>query len=174
MNLSQVKEIELNDNGDKIPTLEEALDTIENKTPIIIEIINDGKVDKFENKIINIISKYIEKYDCYNRVAVMSINPLTLEYFLNNFPYVTRILKSANFIEKTYGSFKTKKLKKLKYYKITQADFISYPYDLLPCNAISKHKPVGVIAHGITNQNQYISVAEHCDNIIFKNFKPSI
>lgn len=174
MNLEQIKTITLNDNNDRIPTLEEALDTISNQTPIIIEIINDGRVEKIENKVLNQISKYIEKYNCHSQVAIMSINPYTLEYFFNNFPYITRILKSGIFTEKTYGSFKTKKLKKLKYYKITQADFISYTYELLPCSAVKKYKPVGVIAHSVTSQQQYIKVAEHCDNIIFKNFEPSI
>ena len=153
---------------------EEALEVIAGKTPIIIEIINDGMVDKFESKVITIISKYINKYNCYQNIAISSINPYSLEFIYNKFPYITRILKSGDFKEKLYGSLKTKKLKKLKYYKITHADFISYTYDLLPSIVIEKHKPVGVIAHTITNQNTYISVAEHCDNIIFKNFKPTI
>ena len=73
-----------------------------------------------------------------------------------------------------YGSFKTKKLKKLKYYKITQADFIAYSYNLLPAVAVEKHKPVGTIAYTITTQQQYLTTAEHCDNIIFKGFEPKI
>lgn len=174
MNLNQAKDINLNDKNEKIPTLEEALKFIAGRTPIIIEIINDGMVDKFENKVICTLCKYMNEYNCYQNVAITSINPYSLEYFFNNFPYITRILKSGDFKDKMYGSLKTKKLKKLKYYKITHADFISYSYELLPCTIANKHKPVGILAHTITNQNQYISVAEHCDNIIFKNFKPTI
>lgn len=174
MTLEQVKKLKLNEHGETIPTLEEALEHIANRTTVIIEIINDGMVEKFENKVISILSKYINKFDCYNNVAVMSINPYTLEHFFLNYPYITRILKSGAFIDKMHGSLKTKKLKKLKYYKITQADFIAYSHDLLPCIAVEKHKPVGILAHGITNQQQYLAVAEHCDNIIFRNFKPSI
>lgn len=174
MSLSQIKELDLNENKEKIPTLEEALACIANRTPIIIEIINDGMVEKFESKVTTLISKYIAEHDCYNNVAIMSINPFTLEFFLNNYPYITRILKSGDFSEKLFGSIKTKKLKKLKYYKITQADFVAYSYNLLPTTAIEKHKPVGTIAYTITSQQQYISVAEHCDNIIFKGFEPKI
>lgn len=172
--LEQVKELNLNENKDKIPTLEEALEHIANNAPIVIEIINDGMVDRFENKVISIISKYISKHNCHNNVAIMSINPFTLEYFFNNYPYVTRILKSGQFEDKWYGSLKTKKLRKLKYYKVTHADFISYSADLLPSMVAEKYKPVGIIAYTITSQNQYMAVAEHCDNIIFKNFKPTI
>jgi glycerophosphoryl diester phosphodiesterase len=174
MSLEQVKEINLNDKKEKIPTLDEALEFIAGKTPVIIEIINDGTVDKIENKVICTICKYMQKYNCFQDIAISSINPYTLEFFFNNFPYITRILKSGDFKEKVYGSFKTKKLKKLKYYKITHADFIAYSHDMLSSRAIKKYKPVGVIAHTILNQNQYISVAERCDNIIFKNFKPTI
>ena len=174
MTLEQVKKLKLNEHGETIPTLEEALEHIANRTTVIIEIINDGMVDKFENKVISILSKYITTYNCYENVAIMSINPETLEHFFKNFPYITWILKSGSFKEKMYGSYKTKKLKKLKYYKITCADFISYSYDLLPCVAVEKHKPVGILAHSVTNQNQYLAVAEHCDNILFRNFKPTI
>lgn len=174
LKLSEVKELILNENGDKIPTLEESLDFIANQTPIIIEILNDGMVEKFESKVISILQKYIEKYNCCNNIAIMSINPYTLEFFFKNYPYITRILKSGSFKEKLYGSLKTSKLKKLKYYKITHADFICYSQELLPCAKVEKYKPVGIIAHSVTNQNQYISLAEHCDNIIFKNFKPTI
>jgi glycerophosphoryl diester phosphodiesterase len=174
MNIEQLKAINLNEKGDHVPTLDETLEAIAGKTPIIIEIINDGMVDKFESKVMAILTKYIDSYDCFQDVAITSINPYSLEYFYNNFPYITRILKSGNFTEKMYGSLKTKKLKKLKYFKITHADFVAYSYDLLPCNYISRYKPVGILAHTITTQNQYISIAEHCDNIIFKNFKPTI
>lgn len=174
LSLKEVKELKLNEQNDNIPTLNEALECIAGRTPIIIEIINDGMADKFEAKIISLLKEYISKYDCYESVAVMSINPHTLGYFFENFPYITRILKSGSFKDKTYGSFKTKKLKKLKYYKMTHADFISYSHDLLPCIFVTRYKPVGIIAHSVLNQNQYIAVAEHCDNILFKNFKPTI
>jgi len=174
LNLAEVKQLNLNENEEKMLTLEEALDFIADNTPIIIDILNDGMVEKFEDKVISILSKYIIDNDCYQNVAVMSLNPFTLEYFFKNYPYITRILKSGEFKEKMYGSLKTKKLKKLKYYKITNADFISYSHDLLPCISVEKYKPVGTIAHSVTNQNQYIKVAEHCDNIIFKGFKPTI
>lgn len=174
LSLSEVKGLSLNEHGDRIPTLGEALEHIAGKTPVVIEIINDGMVEKFEDKVITLIKEYIAKYDCYEQVAVMSINPYTLEYFFNHYPYITRILKSGSFKEKTYGSFKTRKLKKLKYYKITHADFIAYSADMLPNVTVEKYKPVGTIAHSVTSQAQYIAVAEHCDNIMFKNFKPTI
>ena len=174
MTLDQIKKINLNDKKEKILTLEESLEIIANKTQIIIEINNENMNLKYEEKLLSIIQKYINKYNCVNNVAIMSINPYSLEYFFENYPYITRILKSGNFSEKTYGSFKTSKLKKLKYYKITKADFIAYSQELLPSMKVENKKPVGVLAYTITNQSQYIQLAPHCDNIIFSYFKPTI
>lgn len=174
LSLSELKEMKLNDKGETAPTLDEALEHIANRTPIIIEIQNEGMIGKFEDKVLASLQKYIQKYDCYNNVAIMSINPYTLQYCYQQFPYITRILKSGNFTEKTYGSIPTRKLKKLKYYKITHADFICYSHELLPCAKVEKHKPVGIIAYNVTNNNQYLSIAPHCDNIIFSYFKPTI
>ena len=39
---------------------------------------------------------------------------------------------------------------------------------------IKKHKPVGVIAYNVKSQEEYLSVAMHCDNIIFDSFRPEI
>lgn len=174
LTLNELKEIKLNDDGETAPTLDEALDFIAGQTPIIIEINNEGMIGKFEDKVLSSLQKYISKYNNYSQVALLSINPYTLQYCFQQNPYITRILKSGNFKDKMFGSIPTKKLKKLKLYKITHADFICYSQELLPCRCVSKHKPVGIIASGVTNQNQYISVAPYIDNIVFSNFKPTI
>ncbi len=174
MTLSELKNLDINADGEKILTLDEALDCIANKAPVIIDIKNDGMIGKIEDIIISIIDNYIKEHKCYGNIAVMSCNPYSLEYMLHNYPYVPRILKSGKYPYKMYGSIPTKKLTKLKLYKITAADFICYSYEDLPYRAIKKHKPAGVIAHTITNQNQYLKVAPHCDNIIFSGFKPYI
>lgn len=174
MTLDELKNFNLNENGEKIPTLREALDHIDGKIPVILDIKNDGMVGKFEESIITLVDNYIKSHKKYGDIAIMSSNPYTLEYFLNNYPYVTRILKSGKFETKMYGSIPAKKLTKLKLYKITQADFICYSHTDLPYRKIKKHKPAGVIAHTVFNQNQYIKVAPYCDNIIFSGFKPYI
>jgi len=172
--LDELKKVSLNEKNETIPTLEEALNHIANQTPIIIEIQNEGMIGKFEDKVLALLQKYISKHNCHNNVAIMSINPYTLQYCFQQHPYITRILKSGIFSEKMFGSIPTKKLKNLTLYKITHADFISYPAELLPSRKCEKHKPVGILAYNVYNQNQYIKVAPYCDNIIFNHFKPTI
>ncbi len=174
LTLKELKDIKLEGSDECICTLDEALEFVAGKTPIIIDINNESMVGKFEDKVLASIKEYIAKYNCYSQVAISSINPYSLQYCYQQFPYITRILKSGNFSEKMYGSFKSKALRKLKHYKITHADFIIYSAELLPARCVTKHKPVGIIAGGITNQNQYMAVAPFADNIIFANFKPTI
>lgn len=174
LSLGDIKSLNLNDGGETIPTLEEALEHIAGKTPIILDIRNDGMVGKFEEMVVALVDKYLKKQKNYGSIAIMSSNPYTLEYFLKNYPYVSRILKSGKYSQKMYGSIPTKKLQKLKLCKITEADFICYSHEELPYRKIKKYKPAGVIAHTVYNQNQYMKVAPHCDNIIFSGFKPYI
>ena len=174
MTLEQIKKINLNEKKEKILTLDEALEFIDNKTQIIIEISNDGMVGKVEDKVLSSLQKYINKHKCVNNVAIMAINPYTLQYCFEQCPYITRILKSGNFSEKMYGSIPTKKLKKLSYYKITNADFICYSLELLPNIKVENSKAIGIIAYTVTSQSQYIQIAPHCDNIVFSYFKPTI
>ena len=100
MSLEDIKKLKLNESGEEILTLEEALEHIANRTQVIVEIINDSTTDKLEQKVVSAISKYIDKYDCYENIAVMSINPYSLKYMFENLPYITRILKSGDFKEK--------------------------------------------------------------------------
>jgi len=174
LNLQEIKQMKLGEKQEQIPTLDEALTYIAGRTPIIVEIHNDGMIGKFEDKVLASIKQYIKKFNCYNQIAIMSINPYTLEYCFENYPYITRILKSGQFTEKMYGSIPTRKLKKLKLSKLAHADFLCYSSELLPCRVVKKHKFAGVIASNVINQNQYMTVAKHCDNIIFNNFKPTI
>ena len=174
MSLAEIKEITLEETEETIPTLDEALEFIAGKVPVIIDIFNDSNVGKIEQKVVDSIEKYIEKYELFDSVAVMSLNPYTLEWFLNNATWLPRILRSGKFKIKMFGSIKTKKLTKLKLYKIALPDYVCYNAKDLPCKYIRKVKPVGVLAFNVKTQNEYMEVAKYCDNIIFDGFEPTI
>ena len=169
-----IKDLSLLGTEHKIPTLQEVLDHIGNKVEVVIDIINELHCGKMEEMVLGIVAKYIEKYDCFGKVAIMSTNPRTLEYCADSFPYVTRILKVAQFKEKEYAEFKTKKLTKLKYYKLSKADFIAYPSANLPYWRLKRKKTRGVIALSVKTQEEYMRVSRYCDNIIFSEFEPKI
>lgn len=170
----ELKELKIGESEETIPTLEEALDFIKGQVPVIVDISNDGNIGKFEQKVTDVLDAYIEKYKLFDSVAIMSLNPYTLEWFLTQAPWLPRILRSGKFKVKMFGSIKAKKLTKLKLYKIALPDYICYNAKDLPCKYIKKVKPVGVIAYNVRSQNEYMEVAKYCDNIIFDGFEPSI
>lgn len=174
MSLSEIKDITIGETQETIPTLEEALDHIKGQVPIIVDILNDGIVGKFEQKVSDLLEQYIDKYKLFDSVAIMSLNPYTLEWFLVQAPWFPRILRSGKFKVKMFGSIKAKKLTKLKLYKIALPDYICYNAKDMPCKYVKKVKPVGVIAYNVKTQNEYMDVAKYCDNIIFDGFEPSI
>lgn len=174
LTLDELKEIKICDTNETIPTLEEALNVIAGKVPVVIDINNDGTVGKFEQKVSDILDDYIVKHNLFDSVAVMSLNPYTLEWFLAQAPWFPRILRSGKFKVKMYGSIKAKQLTKLKLFKIALPDFICYNAKDLPNRYVKHVKPVCVIAYNVKNQQEYMEVAKHCDNIIFTGFEPCI
>lgn len=169
-----IKDLQLLGTAHTIPTLQDVLDHIDNRVEVVIDIVNELQCGKMEEMILGIISKYIEKHDCFGRVAIMSTNPRSLEYCAETYPYVTRILKVALFKEPEYAQFSTKKLTKLKYYKLSKADFIAYPSAKLPYWRLKYRKTRGVLALSVKTQEEYMRVSRYCDNIIFSEFEPKI
>ncbi len=172
---SELKKIKLNSDGLNVPLLKDVLDLVAGKVPVIIEIMNEF-VGKMEEALLKELLEYIEKYNCYSQIALLSMNPYSLEWFYRHAPYFTRIIKGCYFDGvRYYASIPTKKLKKLKYAnKVAHADFIAYNSKNLPNPYIQKHKPYGIIAYGVTDQNEYKEILEFSDNVIFSNFEPQI
>jgi glycerophosphoryl diester phosphodiesterase len=153
----------------KIPTLEQTLDLIAGKVPILIEIKNSGKIGKLEKAVLKILEGYS------GEIAVQSFNPFTLNFFYTNAPQILRGQLS--------GTFKDSKLSRLKKYflrnmcfnkKVSKPNFIAYEADILPNHATKKFKHLPLIAWCVKSQNEYLDVIKYCDNIIFENFLPKI
>lgn len=176
LTLENLKKLKLEKTNLNIPTLTEALDEIQGKTPIILEIFNERTVGKVEESVKKLIDDYITKYNAWDKIAILSINPYTLEWFYKNAPYFTRIIKSCSFPTLTqYANIKTKILKKLKLTNnVAHADFVAYNAKDLPCKYIKKYKPYGVLAYNVKKQEVYEKLLPHVDNVIFSGFIPEV
>lgn len=175
LTLSEVKDLRVLKSNESVPTLFEALELIQGNVPIIFEIFNESIVGKFEENILKTLEEYSMKYNAQNKIAVMSMNPFTLNWFYCHAPWITRIIKSCSFKSlKTYANIKTSKLRKLKLHKICHADFVCYNAKDLPNNYVYKVKPVGLIAYNVTTQTQYEELLTITDNVIFDGFIPQI
>jgi len=175
----ELKEVHLNKTDNHIMLLEDVLNTIKGKVPVVIEILNESSANRVEETVLKNLLTYIDNHPTsFNKIAILSANPYSLEWFYKNAPYFTRIIKSGTFQGlKEYAGIKTKKLKKLKLTsKVAHADFIAYDCDAIPNPYIKKYKSYGVLAYNVSSQEEYESILGYglADNIIFSDFIPKI
>lgn len=166
---SDLDMLTLGESNEKIPTLEEVLTLVDGKTPLLIEIKNQGKVGELESKLIEILKDYKGKF------AIQSFNPYVLNYFYKHAPEFI--------IGQLAGSFKGQKMPFIQKFvlkrmmlnkKVSHPDFISYEGKALPNRFVNKYKKLPLLAWTIRSQDEYLKVVKYCDNIIFEGFEPKI
>lgn len=162
-----IENLKLKD-GNNVPTLDEALELINGKVPVVINIVNNTFTTKLESAVIKRLKKYNGEF------ALCSFNPNTIEYFTAQHPNLTFGIKVENFENKVEGSYKTKALKKLKYGKKVAPKFVMYYSNGLPNRYVKKFKNLPIIATDVNSQESYLKLIKYCDNITFYGFEPEI
>ena len=66
----------------KIPTLEEALQVVGGKVPLLIELKNRGMAGQLERKLYQALLDYEGKY------AIQSFSPFSVRWFKRNAPHI--------------------------------------------------------------------------------------
>ncbi len=166
---SDLERLTLADSQEKIPTFEEVLKLVDGKTPLLIEVKNEGKVGELENKVIKMLSNYKGKF------AIQAFNPFVLNYFYKHAPNMLRGQLASFFKGERLPFFQKFALKRLMLCKkVSHPDFISYDHNSLPNRFVRKFKKLPLIAWTVRSQEEYMKVVKHCDNIIFENFEPKI
>lgn len=152
-----------------IPTFDEVLELVNGKTPILIEIKNEGKVGELEQKLLSKLRTYNGKF------AIQSFNPYVLEWFKKNAPEVLRGQLSGYFKGNDLSFIKKFALKRMMLNKkVSSPNFIAYESKKLPNRFVRKYKKLPVLAWTVKTQEEYLRVIKYCDNIIFENFEPKI
>ena len=134
---SDLDMLTLEDSQEKIPTLQEVLDAVDGKAPILIEVKNDGKVGEFENKLIEILKKYKGQF------AIQSFNPYVLGHFYKFAPEFPRGQLAGYLKHHKMPFFHKFALKRMMLNKrVSHPDFISYEAKTLPNRFVRKYKKI--------------------------------
>lgn len=167
--LEEIAKLSLLGTKEKIPTLAQALDVIDGKVPVLIEIKNFGKVGSLEKAIWKILQSYKGEY------AVESFNPYTLEWFKNNAPKIKRGQLASFFKGKEITGIRRFSLKRmLLNKKVSEPNFIVYNAEDMPNKYVKKYfGKIPVVAYTIKNEEEEKRISEYCDNIIFDSFIPT-
>lgn len=81
---NEIRNASLLGSNQAIPSLEAALEFINGRVPVLVEIKNEGRGRDIEENTANLLDKYAGQF------AVQSFNPLSLRWFINFRPNVCR------------------------------------------------------------------------------------
>lgn len=160
-----LKDLRLLGTDSIVPTFEQTLETVNGKTPLLIEIKNDNKVGTTESKLLQMLKGYNGEY------AIQSFNPYSVGYFKEHLPDTPRGQLSMVYQKNQLTFMKRYFLGRLKLNRVSAPDFIAYNANDLPNKYVTRTK-LPVIAWTVRSQSEFEKVAPYCDNIIFENFIP--
>ncbi len=164
-----LENIRLKGTDQKIPTLDEFLNFVDGRVPVLIEIKNTNKVGELESALYARLKEYKGEY------AIQAFNPFVLEWFKNNAPEVLRGQLSGYFKGEQLSFLKKLFLKRMTLNKkVSQPHFISYEASTLPNRFVRKYKTLPLLAWTVRSQEEYLKVIKFCDNIIFEGFEPKL
>ena len=169
LNYEDLSKLYLAGTKEKIPTLKEALATIDGKVPVLIEIKNYGKVGLIEKQIWKVLQGYSGEY------MVESFNPYSLEWFKLNAPNIRRGQIASFFKNKEIVGAKRFALKHMLYNKkVSEPNFIVYNVEDMPNRFVKKYFGViPVVVSVVNNEETERKAKEFSNNIIFDGFIPT-
>jgi glycerophosphoryl diester phosphodiesterase len=152
----------------KIPLLEDVLDLVRGRVPLLIDIKNKQRQGKLESALCGYLSNYRGDF------AVQSFNPFALQWFFLHAPGIPRGQLSGDFRGEKLVIYKKFLLKNLFLNGYSKPHFISYDVRCIPSRVVSRQKKKGlpVIGWTVQNREELERVRMWCVNIIFEGFEP--
>lgn len=135
----------------QIPTLNEALNIINGKVPVLIEVRSDYKKGKLESEISKILDNYQGKF------AIQSFNIKTLKWFYKNRPdyIIGYLICKKNF---------------MKDYLFKRYDFMDINILIYNDKKIRKMREDHfIIGYKICNMDEYLAKKDVYDNLVYDN-----
>ncbi len=162
--LKELKELNLLNSNEKIPTFDEVLQIVEGKSPLLIEI----KDQPSKTVVLDVVNR-LKNYN--GEFAIQSFNPLYIRKVKKLAPKFIRGILGTVTHGKQESAFNKFFLKNLPLNFLLKPDFISYSFEDLPLKKCIK-KNIPVIAWTVTDQETERLIAPYAKNIIFENYVP--
>lgn len=168
----ELKNFHLYNSNEKIPHLQEVLDLVDGKVPLIVELKGENK----DITISSIVAPYLDNYK--GIYCVESFNPMIILWYKKNRPHVVRGQLSTRhkYRNKSINSkFLHFALQNLLFNFMTKPDFIAYNYknsDVLSFNICKKLYNTFTIAYTIQSTKALENSWDKFDLFIFDKFIP--
>ena len=159
-----LKKLNLLNTEEKIPTLQEVLKIVDGRTPILIEVKNEGKVGELEELLYKELKEYKGEY------AVQAFNPFVLEWFKNNAGEIPRGQLAGGYEDSNLKFYEKFLLSNLLLNFKSKPAFISYKVEELPKGIVTSLRKSGtpILGWTVTKDSDLDKVYKNCDNIIFE------
>jgi len=165
----QITQMQMVDSDQRIPLLQEVLELVHGRVPLLIEIKNTGKVGKLENALLSTLSSYNWE------LAIQSFNPYSVRWFRVNAPLVERGQIATDFKNDNLSFYNKFLLKHLLLNRMSRPTFISYDVRYLPTWSTSRQRRKGLPILGwvVKSMEEHERMLPWCDNVIFEGFDPN-
>ncbi len=162
----QLQELKLSGSNEGIPLFADLLALVGGKSPLLIEVKNEGAVGALEQGVIDELKNYSGEF------AVQSFNPFVMSYFYKHAPSIVRGQLSSNFKKDSLVWWKKFLLRNLLLNFLSKPAFISYEYGALPSWFAHRVRAKGLLllTWTVTNPQDYARAQQLYDNVIFEGF----
>jgi glycerophosphoryl diester phosphodiesterase len=153
----------------RIPLLDEVLELVSGKIPILIEIKSRSRKNR---KLEEALDKRLALYS--GPIALHSFNPFSLGWFASHRPAIIRGQLASDFRDEDLPWHQKWALRRLLLTRWSRPNFINYDIRCLPYWAVSNKKKLGLPILGWTARSpeEAQRALQYCDNVVFEGFRP--
>jgi glycerophosphoryl diester phosphodiesterase len=164
--------LRLKNTGEPIPTLRQVLELVDGRSLILIEIKSAaGEEGPLDKRVADIIEHY------QGPLAIIGFNPFSQAWWAQNHAEVLRGLDSYGYDDEAAQALPTERrraFQALEHVAIARPHFLALGRDMLPGGLADLYRRAGypIIAWTVRGPEQWSTIADHCDNLIFEGFEP--
>ena len=163
----EIKDYHVFNSSETIPTLEEVLDLVAGRVPLLIEFKTDRRAGELERVAMELLREYTGEY------AVQSFNPMSVNWFRKHAPDIARGQLSSFFTDVSLAWWKKWLVKTLKLNCLCKPDFVSYDTRHIPNKHLAKIE-LPILAWVVKSEAEQVRISKYVDNIIFEDYLPKI
>ena len=172
--LAELRALKLIPGGYQIPTLEEVINLVQGRVPLLVEVKNYGQpVGKLEEAVGKILCDYT------GPLCVQSFNPMSLKWFLKHHPKILRGLIAYSFPVEEVPMASTTRflLKNLLLTPVCKPHYIAYEHNDLVRHRLRRlhrmrARGTPILVWTVRSQVEADLALMRAENIIFEGFDP--
>jgi len=159
-------DLKLAQSDERIPTLKKALQFVDARTPLLIELKHHRPIGHLETAVSRLLDHYQGPF------AIQAFDPGAVVWFRKHRPHFLRGQLAGDFREAEMLWFQRAALARMLFNFHTAPDFLAYDHRCLP-PPIRRRPGIPLLAWTVSSAQEASRALHHADNIIFEGFHPT-